>query len=124
MASIPFASKSVRRLGRAFTRALSCWQIALAFVVLTSPCAGFLEGLEVVELTESSTPVEERGECAEFLVVTGATSTRRALERTTYESGLKRGSKCLTRLRVSRLRPGWFVSEHRLANGLRAPLLC
>lgn len=114
---------AVRQIGRSVLRASSVWSIVLAAVMLASPCAGLLEGQEG-KLSESSTPVEEHEDCSEFLATAAAAPTRRSLRQTTLALGLKRDSDGCSRLHVTNLRPGRFVSGHRQANGHRAPLRC
>lgn len=123
MTFLRLTSIAVRRCGRFVLRVSSCWQIVLAAVMLASPCAGFFEGQEV-ELTESSVPAEERGDCSEFLAVAGSVPSRGTFERTTSPWGGNRASVDCARFRSSDPRPGRFVTGHRLANGLRAPLRC
>lgn len=123
MTFLRLTSIAGRRFGRFVLRASNCWQVVLAAAMLVSPCAGLLQGQEG-ELTESSTPVDEQEDCSEFLVTTRTAPTRRPLGRTTSELRLKRDSDGGTRHRATPLRPGRFVSGHRLANGLRAPLRC
>ena len=123
MTFLRLTSIAVRRFGRSVLRLSNCRQMILATAILASPCAGFFEGQEV-ESPESSTPVEERGDGSELLATAGAAPTRRSLERTTSAFGLKRDTDGSTRLHASHLRLGRFVSGHRLANGLYAPLRC
>ena len=124
MAFLPLTTLiAVRHFGRSVLRISSCWQVVLAAVMLVSPCAGFFEGQEV-ELTESSTPVEERGENSEFLETAESIPIRRTLGRATDAFGWKWISSDSIRLRASNQRPKRFVAGHRLANGLRAPLRC
>ena len=123
MTFLRLTSIAVRRFGCSVLRLSNCGQMILATAMLALPCAGFFEGQEV-ESPESSTPVEERGDCPEFLATAGVAPTRRSRERTTSEFGLKRDSDGSIRLHASHLRPGRFVSGHRLANGLCAPLRC
>ena len=123
MTFLRLTSIAIRRLRRLLPHSLNCWQVLLAAVMLVAPGASLLEGQEV-ELTESSAPVEERGDCSEFFATPGAALTRRSWGRATSAFGWKRFFDGGIRFPASHPRSERFVSGHRLANGLCAPRLC
>ena len=108
---------------RSSLRLSSCWLAVLAAVILATPGAT-LFGATEVELSESSNPAEDRGNVSEFVATAGSAAARRSIERTTHACELTRDTVGSARLLASGRMLARCVTGHRLANGLRAPLLC